>query len=209
MVRLCCIALILMYLMPLYVFGQVNRRLQAELDSIYRVDQLYREIMASPQKKDSLAKAHDLSEQAVDQLIHDEMTKIDKSNIYRVEQIIKQYGYPGTRLVGSPTDEAAWYVIQHSEDIANYFPLIEKAGASKELPFNLVAMMQDRLLMSQGKEQLYGTQIWCENSGCYVWPIANASQVNQRRKQAGFKTTVEQNAKRFGVEYNVRSLPKK
>lgn len=187
MVRVCCIALILMYLMPLYVFGQVNRRLQAELDSIYRVDQLYREIMASPQKKDSLAKAHNLSEQAVDQLIHDEMTKIDKSNIYRVEQIIKQYGYPGTRLVGSPTDEAAWYVIQHSEDIANYFPLIEKAGASKELPFNLVAMMQDRLLMSQGKEQLYGTQIWCENSGCMFGQLLTRHKLTNVENKQGSK----------------------
>lgn len=202
-------ALILICLMPFCVYSQVNKRLKEELDSIYHVDQLYRDILDSPQKKDSLAKTHNLAGQEVDQRIFSKMTEIDRSNIKRVKRIIKQYGYPGAKLVGSPTNEAAWYVIQHSEDIAQYFPLIERAGKGKELPFDLVAMMQDRLLMGQGKQQLYGTQVRCENSECYVWPIANPAQVNQRRKQAGFKSTVEQNAKRLGVEYKVRTLPKK
>ncbi|NIJ54565.1 DUF6624 domain-containing protein [Dyadobacter arcticus] len=200
---------IFVYLVPFCVCGQINNQLKAELDSIYHVDQLYRDILDNPPKKDSLAKVHNLSGQEVDQRIFDKMTEIDHSNIKRVKKIIEQYGYPGTKLVGSPTNEAAWYVIQHSEDISEYFPLIEKAGKSKELPFDLVAMMQDRLLMGQGKEQLYGTQVRCENSECYVWPIANPTQVNQRRKQAGFKTTVEQNAKRLGVAYKIRTLPKK
>lgn len=202
-------ALILVHLIPIYVCGQVNSRLKTELDSIYYADQLYRDILGSPEKKDSLAKANGLFGQEVDQRIFDKMTEIDQSNIRRVKQIIKQYGYPGTKLVGSPTNKAAWYVIQHSENISEYFPLIEKAGRDRELPADLVATMQDRLLMNQGKEQVFGTQIRCENSECYVWPISNPAQVNQRRKQAGFKTTVEQNAKRLGVEYKVRTLPKK
>lgn len=207
--RLRFATLLFVCLVPCCVYGQVNKRLKKELDSLYYVDQLYRDILGSPQKKDSLAKAHNLAGQDVDQRIYDKMAEIDRSNIKRVRQIIKQYGYPGATLVGLPTNEAAWYVIQHSEDIAHYFPLIEQAGKRKELPFDLVAMMQDRLLMGKGKEQVYGTQVRCENSECYVWPIANPAQVNQRRKQAGFKSTVEENAKRLGVEYKVRRLPKK
>ena len=201
--------LLFVHALPCCAYGQINTRLKAELDSLYHVDQLYRDILDSPQKKDSLAKAYNLAGQAVDQRIFDKMTEIDRSNIERVRQIIKQHGYPGTTLVGSPTNEAAWYVIQHSEDIAHYFPLIETAGRRKELPFDLVAMMQDRLLMNQGKEQVYGTQVRCDGSGCYVWPIVNPAQVNERRKQAGFKSTVEENTKRLGVEYKVRNLPKK
>ena len=110
---------------------------------------------------------------------------------------MEKYGYPGTSLVGLPTNEAAWWVIQHSADIGRYLPLIKQAGRQKELPFKLVATMQDRYLMRQGKEQLYGTQINCQQVtnqqtgqkgvDCYVWPIAQASQVNQRRKEAGFE----------------------
>jgi hypothetical protein len=53
-------------------------------------------------------------------------------------------------------------------------------------------MMLDPSLMSQGKEQLYGTQVMGYTGQTpFVWPIQNPGQVNQRRKQAGFTTTVE------------------
>jgi hypothetical protein len=201
------------------VYGQSNLKLKTELDSIYYIDQLYREIMMSPQRKDSLAKAEKLTSKAVQQRIFDKMNQIDSANIKRIKQIINQYGYPGKSLVGEPTNEATWYVVQHSKNIAEFFPMIEQAGKSEELPFRLVAMMQDRLLMYQGKEQVYGTQARCDNlpatatntqkPDCYIWPILDPIHVNERRKQAGFSTTVEENAKRLNVEYKVRSLPKK
>jgi len=207
-------ASILVFLLPVCVYGQVNNRLKVELDSIYRVDQVYRDILDSPQKKDSLARAHSLSGQEVDQRIFDKMTEIDRSNSRRIKQIIEQYGYPGKKLVGSPTNEAAWYVIQHSEDISRYFPLIEKAGKSKEIPYTLVAMMEDRLMTERRKPQLYGTQAGCyplrdtasRKAECFIWPIANPGKVNQRRKKAGFSTTVEENAKRLNVTYEILTM---
>jgi len=42
-----------------------------------------------------------------------------------------------------------------------------------------------------------------KNIGHYVWPIKDAAKVNERRKQAGFDQTVEQNAKRLGFDYKV------
>lgn len=200
-------------------FAQMNTRLKVELDSIYAADQLYREILAKPLKKDSLAKAEGYNPQEVQNRIVTKMNMIDASNMKRVEVIINQYGYPGKSLVGEPTNEAAWYVIQHSKNIENYFPMVEEAGRKKELPFTLVAKMQDRLLVQEGKEQIYGTQGRCEfpqgssttnqKPDCYIWPIADAAHVNERRKQAGFSTTVEENAKSMGMDYQPRSLPKK
>lgn len=198
-------------------YSQTMPSLKIELDSIYRIDQAYREIMMNQQKKDSLAKVENLSSQGVQQRINSKLKEIDSSNIRRVKQIISQLGYPGKSLVGEPTNEAAWYVIQHSNSIDQFFPLVEQAGKNKELPFKLVAMMQDRLLVHQGKEQLYGTQARCDNPpagsvgnqqpDCYIWPIKDAAQVNKRRQQAGFADTVEENAKRLGIEYKQRSLP--
>jgi hypothetical protein len=205
--------LILLFLLThVAIFGthaQVNKQLKAELDSIYRIDQFYREVMNSQPRKDSLAKVAKVADGQVIQLIVDRMLMIDSSNIKRIRQIIKQYGYPGKTLVGVPTNEAAWNVIQHSKDIDRYFPLIEQAGVRDELPFRLVAMMQDRQLMYRGEKQIYGTQLRCEGQECYVWPITAPAEVNQRRKKAGFDSTVEENAKRLGVEYTVRELPKK
>lgn len=204
---------------PMVVNGQVNKILKIELDSIYRRDQLYREIAQNSVKKDSLGSAHQFSKTELEQHIFRKMTEIDSSNIKRIKRIIELHGYPGTSLVGSPTNEVAWYVIQHSNDIKLFFPLIELAGQKKELPFRLVATMQDRLLVNQNQEQLYGTQIRCDKKGgmqeqsvimdCYVWPISDALNVNERRKKAGFDQSVEENAKRLGFTYEVRKLPKK
>lgn len=213
-----CIRLIYKALLGLFVvfitainlaYSQRNERLKAELDSIFLVDQQYRTIFSNPRKKDSLAKANNVSSERVDWFIVDKVTTVDRSNSERICEIIKVYGYPGKTLVGVPTNVAAWYVIQHSEDTGRYFPMIRQASAQGELPFTFVATMEDRLLMQQGKKQIYGTQVNCDESGCYVWPIVKSSQVNQRRIRAGFTTTVTENARQLGVNYKIRRLPKK
>jgi hypothetical protein len=85
---------------------------------------------------------------------------------------------------------------------------MRKAAEEGELPFFRYAMMFDRDLMDQGKEQVYGTQVSCRKfknikDECIVWPIKDPAGVNERRKKAGFTQTVEENAKRLGVEYRV------
>ena len=133
----------------------------------------------------------------------------DSANVVFVEKLFKTYGYPGKTLVGEPANEAAWYVIQHSPKIDQYLPMMKRAAESKELPFRLYAMMLDRQLMNQHKEQIYGTQATSaalkngEKIGWYIWPIKDASGVNERRKKAGFDQTVEENAKRLGVDYKM------
>ncbi|MEO8255587.1 MAG: hypothetical protein ABI554_14505, partial [Flavobacterium sp.] len=132
----------------------------------------------------------------------------------------EQYLIPGT-LGQLPTNTAVFYVIQHSDKINKYYPIIEKAGKQKELDFTYVAMMLDRKLLSENKEQIYGTQIYGrqiknketgkEDFFMYMQPIKNAKSVNKKREKAGFKTTIEENAKRFGIiyrEYTFKELSK-
>lgn len=40
----------------------------------------------------------------------------------------------------------------------------------------------------------------------FVWPIREAAGVNERRKKAGFTTTVEQNAANLGIQYRTVTL---
>lgn len=67
--------------------------------------------------------------------------------------------------------------------------------------------------MFQGKKQIYGTQAasWVRpEGGQVIWPIEDVENVNKRRKEVGFTTTIEENAKRLGAEYNPNEqLPKK
>jgi hypothetical protein len=78
-------------------------------------------------------------------------------------------------------------------------------------------MMQDRSLMYNGKEQIYGTQgkgIQYINSETgkkefmmIIWPVQDPANVNSRRKKAGFKTTIEEYSKQeLGIDYKVFTL---
>ncbi|MHA7058541.1 BT_3928 family protein [Aquimarina sp. M1] len=184
--------------------SKINEALKVQLDSIAKLDQKFRRLMQAQTKeeRDSIAKLVDATEEEVSNDFWQQQTAIDSSNTVFVEQVFKKYGYPGKSLVGEPTNKTAWYVIQHSNKIDQYLPMIKEAGEKDEIPFRLVAMMEDRYLMSLGQEQVYGTQGTTINynsdeSVQIIWPIKDVNNVNQRRKKAGFDTTIEEYAKRL------------
>lgn len=159
-------------------------------------------------KSDSIAKALNIPLNSLSNSLWQKQTTIDSANLIFVELIIKKYGYPGKTLVGTPANESAWYVIQHSPKIEKYINLIKQAADKKEIPFYLYAMTEDRYLLGQGKEQVYGTQatrrtLKSGKTEEFIWPIKDPRYVNDRRKKAGFEQTVEENAKRLGVKYRV------
>lgn len=68
-------------------------------------------------------------------------------------------------------------------------------------------MMLDRQLMHLGKPQVYGTQGMNYNDQPpFIWPIEDAAHVNERRKKAGFALSVEDNAQRLHIQYQVLTL---
>ena len=215
--------LLLLSLLPQLAAAQTspqNPSLKHELDSIYAVDQRWRGMLFNPRinrRPDSLARALGMTRESLSTYIPVQMLRTDSTNQVRVHQILKQYGYPGKSLVGAPTNEAAWYVIQHSDAIDQYLPLIKKAAGKGELPFYLYAQMLDRQLMRDGKEQRYGTQAFGYNvlnpktgrrepQPPFMWPIKDATRVNERRKKAGFEDSVEQEASDMGIQYRVLTL---
>ncbi|SOD78947.1 DUF6624 domain-containing protein [Spirosoma fluviale] len=200
---------------PLHSYCQQNSRLKNELDSMYVLDQRNREWLTklgnNQPLTDSLSTVYKVDRANLAGRLWAEQTKIDTSNLARAEAILKEQGYPGKSVVGTPTNEAVFYIIQHSNKIDRYLPVIKKAADQEELPFYQYAMMLDRSLMYGGKPQLYGTQVSCRQlkstrqSRCFVWPITNAKDVNTRRKQAGFDLTVEENANRLNAAYEPAS----
>ncbi|WP_378177642.1 BT_3928 family protein [Aquimarina sp. SS2-1] len=182
----------------------INESLKTQLDSIAKLDQKFRRLMQAQtaEERDSIAKLVGATEEEVFSDYWKQQIAIDSSNTVFIENVFKKYGYPGKSLVGEPTNTAAWYVIQHSDKIDQYLPMIKKAGKKDEIPFRLVAMMEDRYLMSKDEEQIYGTQGTTLNYNTdkpiqIIWPIKDADNVNQKRKEAGYDTTIEEYAKRL------------
>ena len=218
--KLFYLLLVLISISPIS-FGQtqLNQKLRKELDSIYYEDQRYRELLFSDllkEKADSIAQFYKIDKKDLSNYLMTTLQKVDSTNLARIEEIIKEYGYPGKSLVGLPTNESTFFVLQHSNKIDKYLPIVEKAALHGELPFQLYAMMLDRSLMYNGKEQIYGTQgkgiqITNPQTGekmfkMIIWPIKDPRSVNELRKNVGFKETVEENAKRLNIIYEIITL---
>lgn len=197
---------------------KINEDLKKELDNILKSDQILREYSDSEITEDrrfEILKMTGYSKEELSKNLWKFINKQDSINLVKVENIILKHGYPGKLLVGEPTNKAVWYVIQHSKKISKYFPLIQKAGREKQIPTTLVAMMEDRMLMYEGNEQIYGTQGAGRNVlnqdnkeefFNFIWPIKNPKKVNKLRRKVGFTNTVEENAKNLGLEYKVFTL---
>ena len=189
-----------------------NPELKKQLDSVWQLDQKYREVLSNgipdSLKKDSMAKSLNISPGNLVNTLWRLQNAIDSSNLIFVEKILFKYGYPGKTMVGPGTCEAAWNIIQHSPKIDQHLGLIKRAATKKELPFKLYAMMFDRYLVNLKREQIYGSQVVLirfknGQRGWFVWPVRNPKKVNKLRRGAGFDQTVEENAKRLDVDYSV------
>jgi len=197
---------------------KLHQPLKRELDSIMVEDQRFRGLIVGLNngQGDSLETALHLAKGQLFTYIITNMDRVDSLNLRRVEVLIQRYGYPGKSLVGTPTNIAAWYVLQHSSKIAQYLPLIQQAAETGELPYYRYAQMLDRQLVAEGKEQLYGTQgssfnVLNKATGqretvSFIWPIKDAARVNARRRQAGFRDTIEASAAEMHLPYKPVTL---
>jgi hypothetical protein len=194
---------------------KINLELKNILESILIKDQGIREIVngnLSDKRKTELLTQMNLSENDIDgNRKFDLMRKIDSINIVEVEKIIAEFGYPTKSHVGEPANKAVFYVIQHSNKINKYLPLIREATKNGDISQTSLAMMEDRNLMEQGLEQIYGTQIkgQANKKGewiYFLWPIKNVDSINVWRKQVGFEQTVEEYLKDMDVEFKLYEI---
>jgi hypothetical protein len=213
---------LLLIILALPALGQqtkLNRPLQRELDSIRTIDQKYRFLLAATRhqrKADSLETALHLPKGQLFTYALTHMQRVDSSNLRRMEVILQRYGYPGKSLVGTPANETAWYVIQHSDKIPQYLPLVKTAAEKGELPYWMYAQMLDRQLMQEGKEQLYGTQaagyrVRNKQTGqpeqvMFLWPVSDPAHADVRRRKVGLTGTLAESAKSLVGAYKPVTL---
>src|SRR6202012_2786177 len=160
------LTVIILMVVSIRAFGQdkINTVLKKQLDSVMLLDQKYRDTLSlfmTPGEGDSIAKKLSLKTWQAMNHYSAMQNQLDSLNVIYIEGVFKKYGYPGKTLVDTPANESAWYVIQHSQKIHQYIPMMKKAADAGELPFHLYAMMLDRDLMYHKQEQVYGSQVSC------------------------------------------------
>ncbi|GLY89124.1 DUF6624 domain-containing protein [Actinoallomurus iriomotensis] len=129
------------------------------------------------------------AEDAVAQLAY---RRVTTRNADRLDRIMDEHGWPTITLVGAEAARRAWLVAQHADrrlDVQRRaLRLMADAGALGEADAGMLAMLRDRVLVNEGREQVYGTQIAGVLDGTPVpWPCADPGRLNERRAEAGLE----------------------
>ena len=130
---------------------------------------------------------------------------IDSCNLVQVEKLIAKYGWLGKGFVGARGNQTIFLVIQHADlsTQEKYLPIMQKSVDEGESSPSDLALLQDRVLMRQGKKQIYGSQVvFNKTGGQEFYPIEDEKNVNIRRAKVGLQP-LEEYAKYFGIEYKL------
>ncbi|UOQ78981.1 hypothetical protein MUN84_10920 [Hymenobacter sp. 5516J-16] len=174
-----------------------NKPLKQQLDSIYASDQSGR------MKHEAVEKQYGQHSPEMTTLWKD-IEATDARNLQRITTLLDTHGWPTKAAVGNTGTTTVFLVIQHS-DLATqqkYFPMAKQAAERGDLSKSALALLQDRILIGQGKPQLYGSQLHTDpTTGKTAFsPIEDEAHVDERRAALGMEPLASY-AKRFGLEY--------
>ncbi|WP_165742103.1 DUF6624 domain-containing protein [Pseudoalteromonas sp. Z1A6] len=167
--------LFLLLLIPFYSFAEINLPLQKELIEMEIEDQHIR---------NKIGKA---GWQNPPKALLEQMMKIDESNTGKLKAIIKKHHWVTKDLVGVKGVGAAFLVIQHSPDVAfkvKMLPYLKQSYLNGEgVSGQQVALLTDRVLIAQGKKQIYGTQADVSEGKVVFSPIEDETNVDKLREE--------------------------
>ncbi|MDE6395238.1 MAG: hypothetical protein K2K77_07850 [Duncaniella sp.] len=135
--------------------------------------------------------------------LQSEMRLNDSINLVEVMDILHTYGWPKKDVVGGNAS-ALWLVIQHADPATQkkVFPMLKEAVRMKQLKASSLAMLEDRILVAEGKKQIYGSQFDTDPvSGKWILcPIEDETNVDMRRAEVGLEPLADYYLKSTGEE---------
>lgn len=123
-----------------------------------------------------------------------EMAQMDSLNQATVFGILDKEGWPAR--LSDKANQAIWLVIDHS-DLATrrkYLDLVKSKAEEGVLDKSDYATLNDRVLMEEGKPQIYGTQIKITGTiifgeeqtlPMYLWPVEDPAALDSLRSSIG------------------------
>ncbi len=120
--------------------------------------------------------------------------RVDEENTRRLGQIVERQGWPTFSLVGKDGAKAAWILVQHADHDPKFqrkcLELMKKEPHDQIFRDDL-AYLTDRVLLAEGKKQVYGTQFDLVDGKCRPRPLEDPANVDRRRKDVGLSPLAE------------------
>lgn len=133
--------------------------------------------------------------------------EIYKSEYDRMLQLIDKYGWPKYSSVGRLAADAPLLVINHHESEAvrkKYLPQIKQSCLENEGSCIEFAKIQDRILVNEGKQQIYGMQFqYNSKRELEPFPIVNPEYVDIRRKKIGLEPLKDYLKRKINFDWTI------
>lgn len=176
-----------------------NNSIGQLINEMAETDNRYRELWSKYYGIDSVSRKKSDS-------LGELQTKLDSANTVLLLRIIRTYGWPTFSSVGYRSARRAFYIAQHADLKTQEYvlPLLQKAVRKKEALAIDLAYLEDRVLMSQGLPQIYGTQI-IETDGNipHLFPVKNEPGLDERRERLGIQP-IALYVKQWDIKYRYK-----
>lgn len=161
-----------------------------EVDQKARVE-LMQEMASAGVPIGSGANASDPKYAAVMKQVAEKLAAVDGKNRARLQEIVKEHGWPGISLVGKDGAHAAWLLVQHADADREFQKTClarMEAMPDGEVEKQSIAYLTDRVLVGEKKQQRYGTQMGNDFKPA---PIEDPDNVDKRREEVGLPPLAE------------------
>jgi len=152
-------------------------------------------------KNDQLLRNEIFSKSSISEEDKNAFADFDKKSSDFIKNIVSEIGLPTITKVGKKASYNAWLLVQHSRDLKfqkSYLELLKQN--EKDINPANISYLEDRVLMYEGKPQIYGTQFVLNEKTEKMEPytISNPETVNVRRFKYGMGT-LEEYIKKFYI----------
>jgi hypothetical protein len=154
-------------------------------------DRLRAELLRRVEKDQAARKALDA----------DAAREADEENLPWLKEVVAARGWPAATLVGTDGAHAAWLLAQHADADPAFqrrcLGLIGAAVEAGEASLLEYAYLTDRVLLHEGRPQVYGTQVTRRDGSWVPRDLRDPELVDERRAAAGLEP-LDDYLKRFG-----------
>jgi hypothetical protein len=165
-------------------WARVNRSWSNEIGQTWSNDSL-RQVLLAMAARDQEAR-RDFGAQATDTAYGRRLMALDSTLADQMTEILAVYGLPTRALVGAAGADAAMLVVQHNWPLQERVLDAARAVPAGQISPQALAMLEDRVLVHQGKRQRYGTQFDLGPDGLFHFaPTEDLPGLERRRTRAG------------------------
>lgn len=140
------------------------------------------------------SKIDEKSKFELEQANYELMNYIDNKNIEFLLDLKPNDKWFSPKEIGHEAAMYAFLIMQHADAKIQqkYYPELKNSMQSGDLPKEIFALFEDRVLVSKGQKQIYGSQFHCEAGKLVPFPIEDFRNIDTLRKSMNLKQSFKE-----------------